>query len=140
VWDEHRMDKLRAKFPRETAQYEKKTTADVQRSVAGEVDAYQQEKQFYTQVKAALGRICAVPTPTIGQPNIPPVQRKAVNLSEESNEALPMPDVVHEVLHSPGQPLDSATRAYMEPRFSYNFGNVRVHNDRLNLLPSPPEE
>lgn len=27
------------------------------------------------------------------------------------------PPVVHEVLRSPGRPLDSATRAYMEPRF-----------------------
>ena len=40
-----------------------------------------------------------------------------------------IPPVVHEVLRSPGQPLDSATRAFMEPRFGYNFGNVRVHND-----------
>jgi hypothetical protein len=36
---------------------------------------------------------------------------------------------VHEVLRSSGQPLDPATRAYMEPRFAHNFGNVRVHND-----------
>ena len=40
-----------------------------------------------------------------------------------------IPPIVHEVLRSPGQPLDSATRAFMEPRFGYNFGNVRVHND-----------
>jgi Domain of unknown function (DUF4157) len=30
---------------------------------------------------------------------------------------------------SDGQPLDMATRAYMEPRFGHNFGNVRVHTD-----------
>jgi len=40
-----------------------------------------------------------------------------------------VPPVVHEVIHSPGQPLDSETRAFMEPRFGFNFGNVRVHND-----------
>jgi len=28
-----------------------------------------------------------------------------------------------------GQPLPSATRSYMEPRFSADFGNVRIHND-----------
>ncbi len=39
------------------------------------------------------------------------------------------PDVVHEVLRSPGQTLDPATRAFMEPRFGHDFGRVRVHTD-----------
>ncbi len=30
---------------------------------------------------------------------------------------------------TPGRPLDSATRALMEPRFGYDFANVRVHTD-----------
>jgi hypothetical protein len=34
---------------------------------------------------------------------------------------------VHEVLRSPGQPLDAATRAYFEPRFGQDFSKVRVH-------------
>jgi Domain of unknown function (DUF4157) len=34
---------------------------------------------------------------------------------------------VHEVLRTPGQPLDAATRAFMEPRFGHDFGRVRVH-------------
>ena len=34
---------------------------------------------------------------------------------------------VHEVLRSPGQPLDSATRAFMEPRFGHDFSSVRLH-------------
>ncbi len=38
------------------------------------------------------------------------------------------PSIVHEVLRSPGRPLDPSTRAYMEPRFQYNFGSVRVHD------------
>jgi hypothetical protein len=33
------------------------------------------------------------------------------------------------VLQAPGQPLDTATRAFMEPRFGYDFGRVRVHAD-----------
>lgn len=33
------------------------------------------------------------------------------------------------ILPSPGEPLDSATRAFMEPRFGRDFGNVRVHVD-----------
>ncbi|HML27225.1 MAG TPA: DUF4157 domain-containing protein, partial [Methanomethylovorans sp.] len=40
-----------------------------------------------------------------------------------------VPPVVHEVLSSPGQSLDAQTRAFMEPRFGQNFGNVRVHAD-----------
>ena len=39
------------------------------------------------------------------------------------------PAIVHEVLRSPGQPLDAATRAFFEPRFDHDFSQVRVHND-----------
>ena len=37
-----------------------------------------------------------------------------------------VPQIVHEVLHSPGQPLDSATRAFMESGLSHEFSNVRL--------------
>jgi len=40
---------------------------------------------------------------------------------------IPAPPVVHQALRSPGRPLDSATRAFMEPRFGYDFSDVRVH-------------
>jgi hypothetical protein len=40
-----------------------------------------------------------------------------------------MPPVVHDVLRSPGEQLDPATRAYMEPRFGHDFSRVRVHHD-----------
>jgi hypothetical protein len=40
-----------------------------------------------------------------------------------------VPPIVHDVLQSPGQPLDAATRAYMEPRFDHDFSRVRVHAD-----------
>src|SRR5207248_3083964 len=39
------------------------------------------------------------------------------------------PPIVHEVLRSPGQPLDAATRAFIEPRFGHDFSGVRVHTD-----------
>ena len=39
------------------------------------------------------------------------------------------PAPVHHVLRSPGQPLDAATRAFMEPRFGQDFSKVRVHTD-----------
>jgi outer membrane protein OmpA-like peptidoglycan-associated protein len=46
-----------------------------------------------------------------------------------SREAREIPSSVHEVLRSPGRALDANTRAFMEPRFGYDFSQVRVHND-----------
>jgi len=37
------------------------------------------------------------------------------------------PRSVREALHSPGRPLDGATRAFFEPRFGRDLGGVRVH-------------
>src|SRR5262245_3155098 len=37
--------------------------------------------------------------------------------------------MVGAVLRSPGQPLDSDTRAFMESRFGHDFSRVRVHAD-----------
>jgi hypothetical protein len=53
------------------------------------------------------------------------VQRKAAS-AVTPTEA---PPIVHEVLRSPGQPLDAATRAFFEPRFGFNFDRVRVHHE-----------
>jgi hypothetical protein len=39
------------------------------------------------------------------------------------------PPLVHEVLRSSGQPLDRATRLFMEPRLGHDFSQVRVHAD-----------
>jgi outer membrane protein OmpA-like peptidoglycan-associated protein len=38
-----------------------------------------------------------------------------------------VPSSVHEALRSPGQALDPATRGLMEPRFGYDFSQVRMH-------------
>jgi hypothetical protein len=40
-----------------------------------------------------------------------------------------VPAIVHEVLRSPGQPLDSKTRGFFEPRFQRDFSDVRIHAD-----------
>lgn len=39
------------------------------------------------------------------------------------------PPVIHDVLRSPGKPLDAATRDYFEPRFRRDFSRVRIHTD-----------
>lgn len=36
---------------------------------------------------------------------------------------------MHEVLRSPGQTLDAATRAFFETRFGHDFSHVRLHTD-----------
>ena len=51
------------------------------------------------------------------------LQRAAVNTDEIEE----VPEIVYDVLRSPGQPLDMQTRAYMEPRFGQDFSGVRVH-------------
>lgn len=39
------------------------------------------------------------------------------------------PPMVHQVLKSPGQPMERATRNFMESRFGYNFSGVRIFHD-----------
>src|SRR6185437_7657208 len=41
----------------------------------------------------------------------------------------PVGPVVDAALRSPGAPLDAATRAFIEPRFGYDFSHVPVHAD-----------
>jgi hypothetical protein len=40
-----------------------------------------------------------------------------------------VPGVVHDVLRSPGHPLDQQARAVIEPHFGQDFSRVRVHTD-----------
>jgi outer membrane protein OmpA-like peptidoglycan-associated protein len=53
------------------------------------------------------------------------LQRRAVN----QNGPEVAPPIVHEVLRSPGQPLDPTARAFFEPRFGHDFSEVRVHTN-----------
>ncbi len=53
------------------------------------------------------------------------LQRVAVT----SAPAHGVPSIVHDVLRSPGQSLDTGTRAFMEPRFGRDFSHVRIHTD-----------
>src|SRR5882672_919010 len=44
---------------------------------------------------------------------------------------IPVPPIVHDVLRSPGQPLESEMRTRLEPRFGHDFSHVRVHSDAM---------
>lgn len=50
-------------------------------------------------------------------------------LRARADDVATAPPLVHEVLRTPGEPLDAATRAFMEPRFGQDFSRVRVHHD-----------
>jgi hypothetical protein len=52
------------------------------------------------------------------------IQRRA---GGEAGGIVDAPLSVHAILNSPGQPLDSAARAFFEPRFGHDFSKVRVH-------------
>ncbi|NER81840.1 MAG: DUF4157 domain-containing protein, partial [Leptolyngbya sp. SIO1D8] len=41
----------------------------------------------------------------------------------------PIAPIVKDAISSPGRPLDSATRGFMESRLGYDFSQVRVHLD-----------
>ncbi len=41
------------------------------------------------------------------------------------------PKIVSDVLRSPGHPLDSAARAFFEPRFGRDFSRVRLHSNAV---------
>ena len=74
-------------------------------------------------------------------PVVSNIQRKCVHCEEEekekwqrkeSNNATPAvaPSIVHDVLNSSsGKPIDNSTRSFMESRFNYDFGNVKIHDD-----------
>src|SRR5262245_46954936 len=55
------------------------------------------------------------------------LQRSAVAGSSDIGHRAP--PIVQSVLRAPGQPMDAAARAFMEPRFAQSFGDVRIHAD-----------
>ncbi|MFN6481844.1 MULTISPECIES: DUF4157 domain-containing protein [unclassified Nostoc] len=57
------------------------------------------------------------------------LQRRA----NDQSEVTEVPPIVHEVLRSPGQPLDRNTCTFMESRFNHDFSEVRVHTHDLYL-------
>jgi hypothetical protein len=58
--------------------------------------------------------------------------RARLSLARMATRSVPtqdMPASVRSGLHSPGRPLDAATREFFEPRFGRDLGSVRVHTD-----------
>jgi hypothetical protein len=57
-------------------------------------------------------------------------RQKLQRYSTDHTEISEVPPIVHEVLRSPGRPLDAETRAFFEPRFGHDFSQVRIRTDR----------
>lgn len=79
-----------------------------------------------------LQRKCACGNETLGgaecaecNKGLQSLQRARRNGNDRKN----VPPIVHEVLSSPGQPLESDTRTFFEGRFAHDFSQVRVHTD-----------
>ena len=53
------------------------------------------------------------------------LQRRAADSAAPSTA----PSIVHEVLRTPGQPLDAPARAFFEPRLGHDFSRIRIHAD-----------
>src|SRR5262245_37368603 len=92
------------------------------------------------EADSVADQVLRMPDPGESVASAPPqISRKCDDCEDEENvqkkEAGPQaaageaPGIVHQVLRSPGQPLDPASRAYFEPRFKHNFSRVRVHTD-----------
>jgi outer membrane protein OmpA-like peptidoglycan-associated protein len=99
-------------------------------------DIYEQEadhisEQVMRMPQPKLQRACACgggcPGCQTEQPSQERLQTKHAGSGDLGHAEAP--PIVHEVLRSPGQPLDTANRAFMEQRFGHDFSQVRVHAD-----------
>ena len=91
-----------------------------------------QEKATAVPVHGMLQRKCACGQHTSGSGQCDECKKKEMTLQRQaktSGRADTIPPIVHEVLASPGRPLNSAMRWFMEARFSQDFSQVRVHDD-----------
>jgi hypothetical protein len=63
-----------------------------------------------------------VPAPSIGT-------QRALAQRKEAGAGVAVPAQAVATARASGQPLDAATRAFMEPRFGFDFSRVRIHAD-----------
>jgi Domain of unknown function (DUF4157) len=88
--------------------------------------------EYEREADLIADRVMRMPEPSIQRQMEPEedeeegmVQRKAIARQDTSE----VPSIVPEVLNSPAQLLDPATRTFMESRFGHDFSQVQVHTD-----------
>ncbi|MGA2353685.1 MAG: DUF4157 domain-containing protein, partial [Terriglobales bacterium] len=86
-------------------------------------------------------QVMRMPDPDDTSQNAPEFLRRKCSECEEEDEKLQKkgdgaaslageaPPIVHQVLSTPGQALDRASRGFLEPRFGVDLGKVRIHSD-----------
>ena len=82
---------------------------------------------FEQEADRVAEQVMRMPDSAMALPNHGPVQRVPAAATETGQTQASA--LVGDVLRSPGQPLDSSTRAFMEPRFGHDFSHVRIHAD-----------
>jgi len=101
-------------------------------------DIYEQEADYISEQvmcmpEPKLQRACACgggcPSCQTKQPSRGHQRLQAKHVDSSDSGQTVAPPIVSEVLGSPGQPLDTATRSFFEPRFGHDFSHVRVHTD-----------
>ena len=94
------------------------------------------------EADAAADRVMRMADPQVSLTSDPTLSRKCEACEEEQEEpplrrdvagggmgGAVAPPIVHDVLNSPGRPLDPATHDFMAPRFGADFSDVRIHTD-----------
>jgi outer membrane protein OmpA-like peptidoglycan-associated protein len=92
------------------------------------------------EADAAADRVMRMAGPQVSLSSAPTLSRTCAACEEEEQGlqreaagggmvAAAAPPIVHDVLNSPGRPLDPATHDFMAGRFGADFGDVRIHAD-----------
>jgi hypothetical protein len=87
--------------------------------------AEHQAEHLAQQVMNASRAASVLPVPTATAAG------QAMPLAKSAGTTRQAPGIVHETLRTTGQPLDSVTRSFLEPRFGVDLSGVRVHADTL---------
>jgi hypothetical protein len=84
-------------------------------------------------------QVMRIPAPGVSTVATPQISRKCATCEDEEKlqkkpagpqtAAGEAPASVHNVLRSPGRPLDSASQAFFTLRFGHDFSKVRIHDD-----------
>ena len=121
-------DKFEQEADRVAEQVMRMPEPQVQRQACSSPDCKEEDEPI--QTKPLAGQI----TPLVQRETEPEedednkiLQTKSVD-SSESAQTVDNP-LIQSVLSSSGQPLDAATRSFMEPRFGQDFSGVGVHTD-----------
>ena len=101
-------------------------------AVSQPTDVYEQEADRMAEAitRTAAPSILQRKCTRCGDENEEELQRKEATGQELDSELRPETlGMVRDVLQSTGQPLDEATRRFMEPHFGHDFSQVRIHAD-----------